>query len=105
MIHFLFLQISLIIVNGISFAIVGIDKLQSKKGGWRVPESRLLLIAFLEPFGAYIGMILFRHKTRKIKFFLVRFSVNPRNFNNLFFYFINNIRFSESFAWILKGIE
>ena len=58
MIHFLFLQISLLIVNGINFAIVGIDKLQSKKGGWRVPESRLLLIAFLGPFGAYIGMIL-----------------------------------------------
>jgi uncharacterized membrane protein YsdA (DUF1294 family) len=38
MIHFLFLQILLIIVNDISFVISGIDKLQSKKGGWKVPD-------------------------------------------------------------------
>jgi len=49
----------------------GVDKLQSKKRGWRIPESRLLLAAFFGPFGAYAGMLLFRHKTRKIKFLLV----------------------------------
>ena len=49
----------------------GVDKLQSKKRGWRIPESRLRLAAFFGPFGAYAGMLLFRHKTRKIKFLLV----------------------------------
>ncbi len=61
----------LLIVNGIALAVFGIDKWQSKKSGWRIPESRLLLIAFFGPFGAYTGMLLFRHKTRKIKFLLV----------------------------------
>jgi uncharacterized membrane protein YsdA (DUF1294 family) len=65
------LQIFLIVANIIAFAIFGIDKLNSKKRGWRISESRLLLIAFFGPFGAYIGMFLFRHKTRKIKFLLV----------------------------------
>jgi uncharacterized membrane protein YsdA (DUF1294 family) len=64
-------QILLIIVNCFAFIIFGVDKLQSKKRGWRIPESRLLLIAFFGPFGAYAGMLLFRHKNRKIKFLLV----------------------------------
>ncbi|MBN1245543.1 DUF1294 domain-containing protein [Candidatus Bathyarchaeota archaeon] len=65
------LQIFLIAVNIIALAIFGIDKLNSKSRSWRIPESRLLLIAFFGPFGAYAGMLLFRHKTRKSKFVLV----------------------------------
>jgi len=65
------LQILLIVVNGVALIIFGVDKLQSKKRGWRIPESRLLLVAFFGPFGAYAGMLLFRHKTRKVKFLLV----------------------------------
>ena len=71
MIQTALLQIFLITVNVVALLIFGVDKLQSKKRGWRIPESRLLLIAFFGPFGAYAGMLLFRHKTRKIKFLLV----------------------------------
>jgi uncharacterized membrane protein YsdA (DUF1294 family) len=49
----------------------GVDKLKSKRGGWRIPEVRLLLVALFGPFGAYAGMLLFKHKTRKVKFLLV----------------------------------
>jgi len=59
------------IVNIGSLMFFGFDKLKSKSGGWRIPESRLLLVALVGPFGAYIGMLLFKHKTRKTKFFLV----------------------------------
>ena len=59
------------LIAGIALTVFGIDKLNSRKGGWRIPESRLLLIAVFGPFGAYSGMLLFRHKTRKIKFLLV----------------------------------
>jgi uncharacterized membrane protein YsdA (DUF1294 family) len=68
---FLVLEILAAAVNILGLATFGVDKLRSKKGGWRIPESRLLLIAFFGPFGAYSGMLLFRHKTRKIKFILV----------------------------------
>ena len=88
MIPFFFLQMFLIIVNSISLVIFGIDKLQSKKGGWRVPESRLLLIAFFGPFGAYAGMLLFRHKTRKVKFLLVPIFLLFQVFLIIYFYFI-----------------
>jgi len=65
------LTILLPILNLISLVAFGIDKFNSKKRGYRIPESRLLLLAFIGPFGALTGMLLFRHKTRKIKFLLV----------------------------------
>ena len=71
MIPLFFLQISLFAVNIVSLTVYGIDKWKSKRNSWRIPESRLLLVAFFGPFGAYMGMLLFRHKTRKVKFLLV----------------------------------
>jgi uncharacterized membrane protein YsdA (DUF1294 family) len=65
------LLVLLVIVNIFSMIVFGVDKLKSKRGGWRIPESRLLLVALFGPFGAYAGMLLFRHKTRKVKFLLV----------------------------------
>jgi uncharacterized membrane protein YsdA (DUF1294 family) len=88
MIQFLLLWIFFAIVNSVSLAIFGIDKLKSKKGGWRVPESRLLLVAFFGPFGAYAGMLLFRHKTRKIKFLLVPIFLILQVLLIVYFFFI-----------------
>lgn len=65
------LLIPLAAVNVASLMIFGFDKLRSVEGVWRIPESRLLLIAFIGPFGAFVGMLLFRHKTRKVKFLLI----------------------------------
>ena len=59
------------VVNGIALASFGVDKLNSKRGNWRIPESRLLALALFGPFGAYMGMLLFRHKTHKSKFLMV----------------------------------
>ena len=61
----------LLILNIISLIFFGVDKLKSVRRRWRIPELRLLLLALLGPFGAYAGMLLFRHKTRKVKFLLV----------------------------------
>jgi uncharacterized membrane protein YsdA (DUF1294 family) len=71
MVEFFFLVILLVVVNGVALAVFGVDKLHSKRGGWRVSELRLLLVAFFGPFGAYVGMLVFRHKIRKAKFLLV----------------------------------
>jgi uncharacterized membrane protein YsdA (DUF1294 family) len=82
------LQIFLIIVNCVALTIFGVDKQQSKKKGWRIPESRLLLTAFLAPFGAYAGMLLFRHKTRKFKFLLVPIFLLIQVLLIVYFYFL-----------------
>jgi len=63
----------LLIFNIISLIFFGVDKLKSVRSRWRIPELRLLLLALIGPFGAYAGMLLFRHKTRKVKFLLVPF--------------------------------
>lgn len=61
----------LLVVNLASLVIFGVDKWQSKRGGWRVSEVRLLLVGFFGPFGAFLGMLVFRHKICKAKFLLV----------------------------------
>ena len=59
----------LLLVNLLAFALYGIDKLKAKKSAWRIPESTLLLVAFLGgSLGALLGMELFRHKTKHAKF-------------------------------------
>jgi uncharacterized membrane protein YsdA (DUF1294 family) len=65
------LQILLLTANIISLVAFGIDKFNSIKRGYRIQESKLLLFSFFGPFGALVGMLFFRHKTRKIKFLLV----------------------------------
>jgi len=65
------LQILFAAANIASMAAFGADKLMSIKGQRRISESTLISFAFLGPFGAFAGMLLFRHKTRKAKFLLV----------------------------------
>lgn len=58
-------------INGVTFALYGIDKLKSQKGWWRIPEKTLLLFAVIGgSVGALCGMRLFHHKTKHKKFYL-----------------------------------
>ena len=53
----------------IAFLIYGWDKRQAKTDGWRVPEKRLHVLAFLGGFpGAMLAQSYFRHKTQKTEF-------------------------------------
>lgn len=57
------------IINLIAFAAYGMDKAKARNGTRRIPEKTLIgLAAFGGAIGAIIGMLAFRHKTRKIKF-------------------------------------
>ena len=59
----------IIIWNLIVFAIYGTDKYRAKNVRGRVSEKTLILCAFLMgAMGAFIGMVTFRHKTRKRRF-------------------------------------
>jgi uncharacterized membrane protein YsdA (DUF1294 family) len=67
-------DISLVVyafLNIIAFLIFANDKRKAKKNAWRTPENLLLVFAALGPFGAFGAMLIFRHKTRKLKFYLV----------------------------------
>jgi uncharacterized membrane protein YsdA (DUF1294 family) len=48
-----------------------IDKWKAKRRAWRIPERTLLLLAAAGGCtGALAGMLMFRHKTRKLKFMI-----------------------------------
>ena len=59
------------VVNGASFLLFRGDKLRAKRNEWRTPEGKLLLAAFIGPYGAFLAMSRYRHKTKHAKFLLV----------------------------------
>ena len=67
----IFLLLGYAILNLIALSVFLIDKVKAKKNKWRISEKTLLIVAALGPFGATVGMVKFRHKTRKLKFKLV----------------------------------
>lgn len=57
--------IYLVVINLISFIVMGMDKHKAKKHVWRIPESTLFVLAIIGgSIGSITGMHLFRHKTR-----------------------------------------
>ena len=61
----------LLLINAVSFLLMLVDKLKSKKNRWRIPERTLFGSALLGgSIGAILGMYTFRHKTRHLSFTL-----------------------------------
>lgn len=58
-----------VVMSLASFVFMGRDKRLAKHKAWRIPESSLLGAAFLfgGP-GAWLGMKVFHHKTKHLKF-------------------------------------
>jgi len=64
-----YLLIVYAMINVVSFAMYGIDKRRAKKNRWRIRESALLGITWLMGgVGAWLGMRIFRHKTKHTAF-------------------------------------
>lgn len=65
------LLLYLLLVNIVALMLYGIDKWKAKRGAWRIPEATLLIVAAIGgSIGALVGMWLFRHKTKHLKFTL-----------------------------------
>ena len=61
--------IAWVCLNGFTFLMYGLDKLKAKRNKWRIPERTLLLFTWLMGgVGAFLGMRVFRHKTKHIAF-------------------------------------
>lgn len=61
----------IVAINIIAAIITIADKYKAKKELWRIPEAKLILVAFMGgAFGEYLTMKLIRHKTQHNKFML-----------------------------------
>lgn len=64
-----YLAFAVVLWNVMTFILYGIDKGKAVKHKWRISELALLMCAFLMGgIGALLGMFVFRHKTRHLKF-------------------------------------
>ena len=64
-----YIHLYLIMINVITFALYGLDKWRAMTRQWRVREKKLIILALIGgSIGAMIGMTVFHHKTRKMKF-------------------------------------
>lgn len=58
-----------VVMNLLGLSAMAMDKIRAMERRFRIPESVLLLLAILGgSIGSIIGMFLFRHKKRKLKF-------------------------------------
>ena len=63
------LSLYLLLINAAAFLLMLSDKRRAKKKRWRIPEAILMGIAAIGgSLGSWIGMYLFRHKTKHPKF-------------------------------------
>ena len=61
--------IHLIAINVVTFFMYGIDKWKAKRSKWRISEATLLGLAVIGgSIGAWLGMIVWHHKTMHKKF-------------------------------------
>lgn len=60
-----------LLMNLFTLLVFGYDKRQARRDNRRVPERTLLVLSLAGPFGALIGMYMFKHKTGKLKFSLL----------------------------------
>ena len=62
----------LIFINFLSFTLMGLDKWFSIKKKRRISEFSLLLVSFIGgSIGEMFGILIFRHKTKHLKFILL----------------------------------
>ena len=63
--------IYLAVINIAAFILYGIDKQKARNHQWRISEACLICVAVLGgSVGALLGMFVFRHKTKHIKFLI-----------------------------------
>ena len=67
----MFLVLYLVLVNVAAFLLFGIDKKKAENGKYRISEATLIAFSIVGgALGAFLGMRIFHHKTKKKKFYI-----------------------------------
>ena len=79
-------------INLVAIIMFGIDKSKARRGGRRISEASLFLISFIGgAVGGVLGMLVFRHKTRKLGFKAIMFIIVLINIYLYYWLYINFI--------------
>jgi len=70
MVNIYILATIITVLNLGTFVIYAVDKIKAVNHAWRIAEHILLKVSMLGPFGAYLGMKVFRHKVKKPRFYV-----------------------------------
>lgn len=66
------MQTVIFIINIVTFVLFGIDKMNERNKGFRIPEVILIVLSlFFGGVGALLGMVVFNHKTSKMMFRII----------------------------------
>ena len=66
------INLYLLIISIISFLLMGADKILAIKNKRRISEHSLITLSFFGgSIGTFLGMLIFRHKIRKPKFYIL----------------------------------
>ena len=64
-------MIYLVMINVLSFFIMGLDKVKAKKQRYRISENTLLFVALIGgSLGSHLALYCFHHQTKHIKFYM-----------------------------------
>lgn len=67
----IYLGIFLLIINLITYIMMGIDKHRARNNKWRIKEKSFFLLALIGgAIGIILGMTMFRHKTQHKTFYI-----------------------------------
>lgn len=91
----------LLLVNGITLALFGMDKISAISGAERTRERTLFLLAlFGGSIGAVVGSFIFRHKRNKASFMAVIALIFLLQLAILLYFFKENLHLSDNFTYI-----
>ena len=82
------------LINLMTFIMFGIDKSKARSGSSRISEASLFLISLIGgALGGLLGMMLFRHKTRKMGFKAIMFIIILINIYLYYWLYLNIVEF------------
>ncbi len=69
---FVIVALFFVTINIVTFCMFGSDKGKARRNGQRISEKKLIRMCFFGgAIGGFMGMLGFRHKTKKAKFFII----------------------------------
>ena len=82
------------LINLIALLMFGVDKSKARKGSRRISEASLFMISLVGgAVGGLLGMMLFRHKTRKMGFKAIMFIMILINIYLYYWLYLNILEF------------